>query len=134
MQQKKTRALNWTLLGLGIAIAALGTTLALTMSSTGLFPGPWFDRGGEGFARGGAFAFGRGFGGMWMGMHMMGGVILFAVIVFAALALLRRQGFRQGTFAGHAHEEDATTLLRVEFAEGRISEDQYKERLAALKR
>ncbi|MGO8692103.1 MAG: hypothetical protein ACLQMF_00385 [Rectinemataceae bacterium] len=133
MRQKRTRALTWTLVGLGIAILVLGTTLALTMPSTGPFPGPWLDRGGEGFAPWGRFAVGQGYGGMWMGMHMVGGVILFIIIVFAVLALLRRRNFRQGRFGEHAHEGDAITLLRIEFAEGRISEAEYRERLAVLK-
>ena len=133
MQQKRTRVLTWTLVGLGIAILALGTTLALTMPSTGPFPGPWLGRGGEGFAPWGRFAFGQGYGGMWMGMHMVGGAILFIIIAFAVLALLRRQAFRREGSASMLMEGRNSTLLRIEFAEGRISEAEYRERLAVLK-
>ncbi|MDA8425211.1 MAG: hypothetical protein M0Z80_03660, partial [Treponema sp.] len=86
MNRRRIRILNWTLAGLGIAILAIGVTLAITISSTGAWPGPWLGRGGQGFPPWGGAELGQGpgfehgFRGMWMGMHMAGGLVFLGAI------------------------------------------------------
>ncbi|HUW42308.1 MAG TPA: hypothetical protein VMV90_14975 [Rectinemataceae bacterium] len=138
MNRARIRVLNWTLVGLGIAILALGAAIAIGISSTGAFPGPWFGRGGPGFHAWGGPGPGQGpgfepgFRGLWMGMHMAGGLVVLAVIALLALAFSRRRFHRPVELGGQRHEDDAEGLLRVEFAEGKVSEDEYRGRLAAL--
>ena len=140
MNRRRIKILNWTLVGLGIAILALGVTLAITIASTGAYPGPWFGRGAQGgFHAWGGYGFGQGpgfepgFRGMWAGMHMAGGLVLLAAIALLALAFSRRRYHGSAGPDGLRGEADAVGFLRVEFAEGRISEDEYRARLAALR-
>ncbi|MCX7023031.1 MAG: hypothetical protein NT080_00240 [Spirochaetes bacterium] len=162
MHLKKRRALTWTLVGLGIAIVALGTALFLTMPPPGYYPGPmhgrgyWQPRGGDPqadidgtdgpgaapgagprggkvFAPWGPNAFGRGHRGMSGGPHMIFGIFFVGVIVLIGF-LVARPGFHHpGRFDGTVRGEDAVSLLRREFAEGRVSEEEYRKRLAALR-
>jgi uncharacterized membrane protein len=66
-------------------------------------------------------------------MHMAGGLVVFGLVALLALAFYRRRFHRPAELGGHLHEGDALALLRVEFAEGKISEDEYRGRLAALR-
>jgi uncharacterized membrane protein len=158
MRSKKRRALTWVLAGLGLAIIAVGLILVLTGPAAGAAwrhgPGYAFGRGYEGQAPaeggngqdaapklGREFRDGwgpgrmpmRGAGAMFLGPSM-GFCLVFAVLGLFVIATAVRWGFRHGGHhAGPAGDEDAVSLLRREFAEGKLAEDEYRSRLAALR-
>ncbi len=146
MRSKRNRALSWTLLGLGVAIVGLGLALTLASPYAGRDGSAWAGRGG------GRQAFGlepRGRG--WMGTYpfagrglMMGrglgagnlwlGFLAAAGIVLIAGAFVSRAGRKAPDAApseGTAGA-DAIADIRLAFAEGRLSEADYRSRLAVL--
>jgi hypothetical protein len=147
---KRKRAITWALIGLGVAILALGTTLVLTIPARGdeawFGHGPWQGRwayaapGERGAATEKAedvprLAPGpaRGYG--WMRAGHCSFLNPFLLLGLSALAIFAavRHGARKRDHAGGAFcREDAVSVLRREFAEGRISEEEYRKRLATL--
>jgi uncharacterized membrane protein len=67
------------------------------------------------------------------GPRFFGGGLLIALIVILAVSLLARRwgGWRYGRPDGWP---DAEEILRRTFAEGRITEEEYKRRLSALRK
>ncbi len=159
MRSSRRRATTWTLVALGIAIIALGGVLAATFPwqagwpqtgwpqtagpqtagpqtaapQTGApqasgpqasvpptgYPGPWY-----GYHRGWGFPHGPRF---------FGGGLLIALIVILVVTV----AVRRGRYWGHDGRDrglDAEEILRRTFAEGRITEEEYKSRLAALRK
>jgi uncharacterized membrane protein len=134
MRERHIRRLTWALVAFGAAFVVLGVALvvAYPVASAGAspFPGgrawrdgaqeggadPWLSGRGHGFAR---MAGGRACGGgALIGLAAVGGV---AVLGYAALA--RKKG----------PEADAVEALRRAFAEGRVTEEEYKSRLKVLR-
>ncbi len=138
MSAKKRRVVTWVLVALGVAFVGLGVALFVTLpnaDAAGLpFPGFGAGRSGE------AQAWGRG---MWGGFprmpwgmpgRMFGGCMLFfgiGVIFFIVFAVLRRPRFpmRRPRWG----DDDAEEALRLAFAEGRITEEEYAKRLKILR-
>jgi len=151
MKMKRAKALTFVLIGLGIAIAALGTTLFLTAPESRSYFGHMGgldyrfegareqaqDGRGETLPplgpRFGQGRFDRGRFGMMAGHGFPGGILLplalFALVIYA---VRRRHDHLRGTGACPSREEDAVSILRRDFAEGKIGEDDYRKRLAAL--
>lgn len=139
MDRKKRRGLSWALVIIAAIIIALGTGLALTASAQGWEggrggwarsggPGPDF-RDGRGFGRGPMFE-GR------MPLRAMAGLCLLGLAGLSGLGLglvyvALRRGHGAGLHEGQHH--GAIGLLRRDFAEGKISEDVYRSRLAVLR-
>jgi hypothetical protein len=131
MRPKKNRGLSVALLVVGVAILALGATLVFSWPSVGQ---------GQGFGRFQQHRDwdGRAIGPMGMGRFGFGpagGVILLAVGVLLVGALARPGRWRPGRRGPEApaHEEDALVILRLAYAEGRISEAEYRSRLVVLR-
>jgi uncharacterized membrane protein len=150
MKKMKGKVLPWTLLALGLAIAALGIVLALAIpegaeagwascgpgyafakghfhgedpAATGAVPG---DGHWEGFRSMPNRAFGRPLG------HRPGALVLGALVIFGLAMLARRMRRHHGCAGPDCRAEDAVTILRRDFAEGKISEEIYRQRLEAL--
>jgi len=137
MRMSKKKALNAALIVTGLAIAALGTVLYLTSPAERVFSGhrgfeysrdqrqsPAYD-----FPRPGYYAM--------PGMRHFGGgaFVVLGLLLIGGIAFKRRHGHGAvGKARCPSREEDAISLLRREFAEGRVSEDDYRKRLDALLR
>ncbi|MDP3178120.1 MAG: hypothetical protein Q8M76_09470, partial [Spirochaetaceae bacterium] len=126
------------LVGLGVIIAALGTTLVLTMPAGR--GGAWFGDATE-KAEGDPRllpGFERGYRWTPMAHRSFPGSSLFPLLfvglaAFAIAAAFRHGMRRNGRACDAVGHEDAIAVLRREFAEGRISEEEYRQRQAALR-
>ncbi len=117
MRVNKKKAMTIALVLAGLAIVALGTTMFLVAPSSWPYPGHM-----------------SGYYGMRGPGHFAGGAVVFlGFVIFAAFIVKRRHGGDFGWSAGGpTRGEDALAVLRREFAEGRISEDDYRHRLNVL--
>lgn len=158
MRVNKKRTMTIALIVIGLVIVALGTTLFLTAPSSWPFPGRmgsyyWQEQGltqgadrdattapdldgrawGE-FGTYGPGMFRGGYYGMHGGGHFAGGALIFlGFVVLGAFLIKRRHGRTFDLSAGGPpREEDALAILRREFAEGRINEEEYRKRLDVL--
>jgi uncharacterized membrane protein len=142
MNRSRKRAITVTLVVLGIAIIALGGLLAATFpwSQQAGFPFAHMWSQGPGVTPGQAVPEGPG---GWYGPHhawgfmrgprLFGGGLLIAFLVILAVIF----AVRRGRYWGHDGRErglDAEEILRRTFAEGRITEEEYKSRLGALRK
>ena len=138
MRTSKRRALTWALVALGIAMVALGGVLVATF--------PWSEAGGP-FAQ----LWGQGQGvppgvqpgyGPWYGYphgwgfhgpRFFGGGLFILVVVVLVVSLAARRWRYHRSYGSNEHL-DAEEILRRTFAEGRITEEEYKSRLSALRK
>jgi uncharacterized membrane protein len=67
------------------------------------------------------------------GPRFFGGGLLIAILVIFLIGFAVRRG-RYWGHAGHDRGLDAEEILRRTFAEGRITEEEYKSRLNALRK
>jgi len=152
MHRLRKRAITWTLVALGIAIIALGGVLAATFpwSQQAGFPYSHFWAQGQGapptgapqpgvapqgvppLGPGGWYGYHHGWG-LMHGPRFFGGGLLIALIVILAVTFAVRRG-RYWAHDGRERGLDAEEILRRTFAEGRITEEEYKNRLAALRK
>jgi uncharacterized membrane protein len=154
MNRSKKRAITWTLVALGIAIIALCGVLAATFpgSQQAGFPFAHMWSQGQAVPPGGApggapgvtpdGAPWQGPGG-WYGPHygwgfmrgprLFGGGLVIAFLVILAVIFAVRRG-RYWGYDGRERGLDAEEILRRTFAEGRITEEEYKSRLGALRK
>ena len=138
MNSSRKRALTWALVALGIAMVALGGVLVATFpwqqagvpfgQSPGTNPGaqqaqpgsvPWY-----GYPHGWGFFHGPRFFG--------GGLFILVLVVFAISFAARRWGYHR--YHGPDEHLDAEGILRRSLAEGKITEEEYKSRLGALRK
>ncbi len=135
MRTNKKRALNVALIATGLAIAALGTVLFLTNPSAAAFTGH-MGRGNYQDQRQSQNYESMRFGNYRMlNMTHFGGMAFFILgfMLIGGIAFKRSHGHGSiGRDHVPSREEDAISLLRREFAEGRINEDDYRKRLDAL--
>ena len=137
--------MTWILVALGIALVGLGTVLVVTApaSAAGAFPYPGFwGRGPAGpetalsdAAPADASGFWRGFPrGPWLMPARMfgGGFLCIGMLVLFFFILSRRWRGRFPRWRGRCGEDGAVEILRRSFAEGSITEEEYKKRLKAL--
>ena len=136
MNRSRKRAITWTLVALGIAIMALGGVLAATF--------PW-SQGMSPFASptgtpptgvplpGGWYGYHHGWGFMH-GPRFFGGGLLIIVLVILLISFAVRRWRHGGYYYGREGRLDAEEILRRTFAEGRITEEEYKSRLDALRK
>jgi uncharacterized membrane protein len=148
MRKSNRRALTWALVALGIAMVVLGGVLVATF--------PWSEAGGPfghfwGQAQGQfqgqgvppgtqpgtqpGFAPWYGHPHMWgfHGPRFFGGGLFILVLVVIVVSLAARRG-RYHRYHGPEERLDAEEILRRSFAEGRITEEEYKSRLSALRK
>jgi uncharacterized membrane protein len=135
---EKRRGLTIALIVLGVAIVALGAVLVFTGSGGGAgYGGGWaFGRGHmdgyRGLANGGRYMGYGHFGFPWL--PIVGLAVLFAIVARAGrrhhLFSMHRHGLRQTEF--HGADESAIEVLRREFAEGRISMEDFVARRKVL--
>jgi uncharacterized membrane protein len=150
MRKSNKRALTWALIALGIAMVVLGGVLIATF--------PWSEAGGPfghfwgqgqfqgqgvppatqpgtqpGAQPGYAPWYGYHHGWGFHGPRFFGGGLFILVLVVTVVSLAARRGRYH---RWHAPEErlDAEEILRRAFAEGRITEEEYKSRSAALRK
>ncbi len=148
MSTSRKRALTWALVALGIAMVVLGGVMVATFpwdqwgpqaQAAAQAPG-----GAPGTAPGTAPGFGPWHGpfgyphwGYYHGPRFFGGGLLFiAVIIFVVVMVARRaryhRYYRSDRFDG-PDERGPEEILRRTFAEGKITEEEYTSRLAALR-
>jgi len=95
--------------------------------------GPWYAW--HGWHRPGyGYGWGRGYGpwGYWRPHFFGGGLLFIALIILVISFFVRRR--RYGYYRRWGDARDAEEILRRSFAEGRITEEEYKSRLAALRK
>jgi uncharacterized membrane protein len=124
MNRSRKRAITVTLVVLGIAVVALGGLLAAAF--------PWSQQAGFPFTH--MWSQGQGAApGFMHGPRFFGGGLLVLVVVVLLVSL----AVGRGRYWGHDGRErglDAEEILRRTFAEGRITEEEYKSRLGALRK
>jgi uncharacterized membrane protein len=139
MRTSKRRALTWALVALGIAMVVLGGVLIATF--------PWSQAGapfahfwaqGQGMPPGAQPDAGQWFGhphgwGFFHGPRFFGGGLFFLVLVILGISLAFRRGRYRRSF-GPDERLDAEEILKRSFAEGRITEEEYKSRLGTLRK
>ncbi len=155
MTSSRKRALTWALVAVGIVIVGLGVALAVT------FPwqqvGPWAAA-AAGAPQAGAQAgpgpqagvppagypawFGHPYGwghgwGYWHGPRFFGGgLLVIALIIFLVSRFAWRRRY-WGSWRDYRRGDDpadAEEILRRSFAEGRITEEEFKSRRDALRK
>jgi uncharacterized membrane protein len=139
MRTSRRRALTWALVALGIAMIALGGVLIATFpwsQASGPFAHFWGQ--GQGVPPGAQPGYGPWYGyphgwGFFHGPRFFGGGLFILVLVILVISLMARRG---GYHRSYSPDErlDAEEILRRTFAEGRISEEEYKSRLSALRK
>jgi uncharacterized membrane protein len=135
MRQSRRRGMTISLIVIGIVMLAIAGTLLATF--------PWSDpasfaRGFPAWMHGPGSGYGYGYGGHPYGWFMhgprfFGGGLIILVLVILAISFF----VRRGRYWGHDGLEsgpDAEEILRRTFAEGRITEEEYKSRLSALRK
>ncbi len=136
MNRSKRRAMTWTLVALGIVIVVLaGVLLATFPWSQGLHPFAHAWAQGQGTPPPGpdgwyGYPYRWGFLG---GPRFFGGGLLIAALVILVVTLAVRR-WRSWGYRPWDERMDAEGILRRQFAEGRITEQEYKSRLDALRR
>ena len=139
MRTSRRRALTWALVALGIAMVALGGVLIATFpwsQASGAFAHFWGQ--GQGLPPGAEPGYGPRHGyphgwGFFHGPRFFGGGLFILVLVILVISLAaRRWGYRR--YDGPDKGLDAEGILRRTFAEGRITEEEYKSRLSALRK
>ncbi len=139
MHTSRRRALTWALVALGIAMVALGGVLVATFpwSQAGV-PFAHFWGQGQGQTPGAQPSYGPFYGypygwGFFHGPRFFGGGLFILVLVILVISLAAR---RWGYHRFHRPDEwlDAEEILKRTFAEGRITEEEYKSRLSALRK
>ncbi|HUV07726.1 MAG TPA: hypothetical protein VMX75_08335 [Spirochaetia bacterium] len=151
---KRLKTSTWVLIGLVVVIAGLGTTL-LVLKPAG-FPSllenhRFFSR-GEGFSfapkelrerleqmspeqrreflKEGAEGFGHPER-VWIGAHRPGGFLFFVLLIGGAVVLIVVLVRRRNRF-GAVRTHSALSILEEQFAEGRISEQEFKRKKTVL--
>lgn len=146
MTSSRKRALTWALVAVGIAMLVLGGVLAATFpwqqvmaqaqaqaqagAAAGTPAAPWFApwHGYHGFHPG---------WGYWRGPRFFGGGLLGIVLVILIIGLIVRAVARPWRYHrryGPYERMDAEEILRREFAEGRITEEEFTRRRDALRK
>jgi uncharacterized membrane protein len=139
MRISRRRALTWALVALGIAMVALGGVLIATF--------PWSQAGspfahfwsqGQGLPPGAQPGDGPWYGhphgwGFFHGPRFFGGGLFILVLVILVISLAARR-WRYHRSYGPDERLDAEEILRRSFAEGRITEEEYKSRLSVLRK
>jgi uncharacterized membrane protein len=135
MRQSKKRGMTISLIVIGIVMLAIAGTLLATF--------PWHDpasftQGFPAWMHGPGNGYGYGYGGYHHGWFMHGprffggGLIVLVLVILVISSIVRR-----GRYWGHDGPDrsmDAEEILRRTFAEGRITEEEYKSRLGALRK
>jgi len=136
MRKSRTRALTWALVALGIAMVALGGVLLATF--------PWSQAGapfahlwGQGLPPGaqpgyGPWGYPHGWG-FFHGPRFFDGGLVILVLVVVVISLAARRWRYHGS-DGTDGRLDAEEILRRSFAEGKITEEEYKSRLGVLRK
>lgn len=139
MNRSRRRALTWALVALGIAMVALGGVLvaAFPWSQAGA-PFAHFWGQGQGLPPGAQPGDGPWYGyphgwGFFHGPRFFGGGLFILVLAILVISLAARR-WRYHRFSGPDERLDAEEILRRLFAEGRITEEEYKSRLGALRK
>lgn len=139
MRISRKRALTWALVALGIAMVVLGGVLVATF--------PWSQAGapfahfwsqGQGLPPGAQPGYGPWYGyphgwGFFHGPRFFGGGLFILLLVVLVISLAARR-WRHYRPYGPDERLDAEEILRRAFAEGRITEEEYKSRLSTLKK
>jgi len=143
MRISKRRALTWALVALGIAMVALGGVLVATFPwpQAGVPFGHFWGQGqglppgaepgaqpGDGLWHGSPHAWG-----FFHGPRFFGGGLFILVLVVLAISFASRR-WRHHRYYGPDEHLDADEILRRSFAEGKITEDEYKSRLSTLRK
>jgi uncharacterized membrane protein len=138
MHQEKKRAMTLWLVAIGVVMLAVAGVLLATfpwgqpgafpfapMGQQGAAPGSWPGPGGwHGFHHG------------WFmhGPRFFGGGLLITVFVVLLVLFIARRRHGGSWHDGPDRRLDAEEILRRSFAEGRITEEEYKSRLGALRK
>ncbi len=139
MRISRKRALTWALVALGIAMVVLGGVLVATF--------PWSQAGapfahfwsqGQGLPPGAQPGYGPWYGyphgwGFFHGPRFFGGGLFILLLVVLVISLAARR-WRHYRPYGPDERLDAEEILRRAFAEGRITEEEYKRRLSTLRK
>ncbi|HET6451041.1 MAG TPA: hypothetical protein VFI08_07000 [Spirochaetia bacterium] len=141
MGKSRLRALTWALVVVGVLMVGLGGVLAATFpwgqgataSDPGIY-GPWAGRGfgpGPGPWHGAPHAWG-----LFHGPRFFGGGLLVAALVVLVVVLAVRLGGapRAGSLHALPGEPGAEEILRRRFAEGQITEEQFRSLRDALRK
>jgi len=140
MRNSRTRALTVALIVVGAMMVALGGVMAATFpwgqaappSDPGIY-GPWGHWFGPGYGPWHGY---RGIpyqGGYFHGPRFFGGGLLILVLVILLVGVVaRRWRYHRGYDPGD--RLDAEEILRREFAEGRITEEELRRRRDALRK
>jgi uncharacterized membrane protein len=159
MRQAKKRAMTWALVAVGVAMLAIGGTLAATFpwgqqgafpfarmwsqgqsqeqgSSPGQVPqqGQPVPQDGQGAWMGPGGWYGYHHGWFMHGPRFFGGGFLVAFLVILLVVFIVRRRHWASWRDGPDRRLDAEEILRRSFAEGRITEEEYKSRLSALRK
>ena len=142
MRRSRIRALTVSLVVVGALIVALGAILAATVpwgqmaqsgsaADPGIY-GPWHHWFGPGYVPWQGY---RGYPawGFFRGPRFFGGGLLILVIVVLVVSLVAR---RWRSYRGYdpGDRRDAEEVLRREFAEGRITEEEFTRRRDVLRK
>ena len=148
MRQSNKRALTWSLIVIGVVMLVIGGVMLATFPwQQGGFPFARMWAQGQGTAQDGPQGPGipQGVPGAWHGYHhgwfmrgpgFFGGGLLILVLVVIAIGVIARRlsywgPWRHGDPEGGLNAEE---ILRKKFAQGEITEDEYKSRLSVLRK
>ena len=153
MHQSNKRALTWSLIVIGVVMLALGGVMLATFPwQQGGFPFAHMWAQGQGATQDGSQGQGiapqggpGGGPGAWYGFHhgwfmhgprFFGGGLLILVLVILAISVIARRSFYWGSWRHDDPERglNAEEILRRKFAQGEITEDEYKSRLSVLRK
>ncbi len=149
MTSSRKRAMTWALVAVGVAMLVLGGVLAATFpwqqvmaqaqaqagAAAGTPAAPWFGpwHGYYGFHP----WWGHGWG-YWRGPRFFGGGLLILVLIIFLVSRFawRRRYFDRGYWDRPRGDDppDAEEILRRSFAEGRITEEEFRSRRDALRK
>jgi uncharacterized membrane protein len=145
MRRSNKRALTVSLIVIGVVMLVLGGVMLATFPwQQGALPFAHMWAQGQGAAPDSS----QGWPGNWYGYHhgwfmfgprFFGGGLLIVVLVILAISFIARRAWywRSGRYGGYDGPDQglsAEEILRRKFAEGGISEEEYKSRLSALRK
>ena len=147
MRQKRKRAMTWSLVAIAVVMLAIGGILAATFpwGQQGAYPFAhmWGPSQGQELPPGQGLSQGQGLPGGWYGYHhgwfmhgprfFGGGLLIALLVIFLVVFIGRRRHW--GSWRDEPDRRlDAEEILRRSFAEGRITEEEYKSRVSVLRK